>query len=169
MIPRSTVPDSVTPVPPFEETAAGLPHASPNPPTDSVPKPDHRRPPDVDPETGRLRPISAEEWQARQEELTRRPRRSTPRTIHRKRFTTNSWRNLDEERRRTRTASGFRRLLLNQAMAQIIVLDSTPLGLACRRGGHSGGDLCRAWLDTLRLAGARLVVPEIADFGSGAS
>jgi predicted nucleic acid-binding protein len=49
-------------------------------------------------------------------------------------------------------------------MARIIVLDSIPLGLACRRRGHVGGDLCRGWLDALRLAGALLVDPEIADF-----
>src|SRR4051794_4147822 len=49
-------------------------------------------------------------------------------------------------------------------MARIIVLDSTPLGLACRRRGHLGGDVCRAWLNALRLAGAHLVIPEIADF-----
>jgi predicted nucleic acid-binding protein len=49
-------------------------------------------------------------------------------------------------------------------MARIIVLDSSPLGLVCRRRGHFGGDRCRAWLDAVRLAGAQVVVPEIADF-----
>jgi predicted nucleic acid-binding protein len=49
-------------------------------------------------------------------------------------------------------------------MARIIVLDSTPLGLVCRRLGHLGGDLCRSWLHSLRLSGALVVVPEIADF-----
>ncbi len=47
-------------------------------------------------------------------------------------------------------------------MARIIVLDSTPLGLACRRPGHRHGDACRAWLDRLRLAGILIVVPEIS-------
>src|SRR5438045_5857406 len=49
-------------------------------------------------------------------------------------------------------------------MARIIVLDSTPLGLACRRRGHLRGDACRAWMDALRLAGVLVVLPEIADF-----
>jgi predicted nucleic acid-binding protein len=49
-------------------------------------------------------------------------------------------------------------------MARIIVLDSTPLGLACRRRGHLHGDICRAWIETLRLAGVLLVLPEIAEF-----
>ena len=49
-------------------------------------------------------------------------------------------------------------------MARIIVLDSTPLGLACRRPGHPQGDACRAWLDNLRLASILVVVPEIARY-----
>jgi hypothetical protein len=100
MIPRSTVPDSITPVQPFEEKATGLPHSSTNPPTDNVHQPDHRRRPDVDPETGRMRPISAAEWQARMEELTRRlaeidAEDDTPQELY-----DEFMRNLDEERRR---------------------------------------------------------------------
>jgi hypothetical protein len=49
-------------------------------------------------------------------------------------------------------------------MARIIVLDSTPLGLACRRRGHPGGDACRTWLHALRLAGVLVVLPENANF-----
>lgn len=49
-------------------------------------------------------------------------------------------------------------------MARYVLLDSTPLGLACHRRGHPQGDRCRAWLDTLRLAGVRIVVPEVADY-----
>ncbi len=49
-------------------------------------------------------------------------------------------------------------------MARIILLDSTPLGLACRPHGHVPGDLCRQWLDSIRLAGPLVVVPEIADY-----
>jgi predicted nucleic acid-binding protein len=49
-------------------------------------------------------------------------------------------------------------------MARIIVLDSTPLGLACLRPGRPHGDACRAWLDALRLAGILVVVPEIAHY-----
>jgi predicted nucleic acid-binding protein len=49
-------------------------------------------------------------------------------------------------------------------MARIILLDSSPLGLACRPGGHAGGDTCRSWLDAIRLAGIMVIVPEIADY-----
>jgi hypothetical protein len=49
-------------------------------------------------------------------------------------------------------------------MARIVVLDSTPLGLICRRRGHHQGDICRAWLDGLQLAGIIVVLPEIADY-----
>ena len=97
---RSTVPESVTPMPPSEAKATGPLHASPNSPTDSVPKFDHRRRQDVDPETGQLRPISAAEWQARMEELTRRlaeidAQDDTPEEVY-----DEFMRNLDEERRR---------------------------------------------------------------------
>jgi len=85
---------------PSEAEPTGPPHSSPNPPTDSVPKPGHRRRQDVDPETGRLRPISAAEWQARMEELTRRlaeidAQDDTPEEVY-----DEFMRNLDEERRR---------------------------------------------------------------------
>jgi predicted nucleic acid-binding protein len=49
-------------------------------------------------------------------------------------------------------------------MARFILLDSTPLGLACRPRGHVGGDACRRWLDAIRLAGIMVIVPEIADY-----
>jgi predicted nucleic acid-binding protein len=49
-------------------------------------------------------------------------------------------------------------------MARIVLLDSTPLGLAWRRRGHTRGDACRRWLDTIRLSGNVVVIPEIADF-----
>lgn len=55
-------------------------------------------------------------------------------------------------------------MLLNQAMARILLLDSTPLGLLCRRRGHPHGDACRHWLDSIELAGIVVVVPEIADY-----
>ncbi len=100
MIPPSTVPGSLTPVLPSEEEATGVAPSSPDALTASVPGPDHRRRPDVDPETGRLRPISAAEWQARQEELTRRlaeidAQDDTPEEVY-----DEFMRNLDEERRR---------------------------------------------------------------------
>ncbi len=100
MISRSTEPDSVTPVHSFEENATGVPHSSPNPPTDSVHKPDHRRRADVNPETGQMRPISAAEWQDRQEELTRRLAEidaadDTPDAVYEE-----FRRNFDEEQRR---------------------------------------------------------------------
>jgi predicted nucleic acid-binding protein len=49
-------------------------------------------------------------------------------------------------------------------MARIILLDSTPLGLLCRRRGHIHGDVCRRWLDAIELAGIVVIVPEIADY-----
>jgi predicted nucleic acid-binding protein len=49
-------------------------------------------------------------------------------------------------------------------MARIILLDSTPLGLVCRRRGHRHGDACQRWLNTIRLPGILVVIPEIADF-----
>src|SRR5262245_54682505 len=49
-------------------------------------------------------------------------------------------------------------------MARIILLDSSPLGLACRPRGHAHGDACRTWLDAIRLAGIMVIVPEIADY-----
>jgi hypothetical protein len=69
---QSTVPDSLPPLHPIEEKPTDGPRSSPEPPTGTVHQPHPRRPPDIDPETGRLRPISAEEWQARMEGLTRR-------------------------------------------------------------------------------------------------
>jgi hypothetical protein len=97
---RSTVPESVTPMPPSEAEATGPLHASPNSPTGSVPMPDHRRRQDVDPETGQLRPISAAAWQARMEELTRRlaeidAEDDTPEEVYEE-----FRRNFDEEQRR---------------------------------------------------------------------
>ncbi len=49
-------------------------------------------------------------------------------------------------------------------MARYILLDTTPLGLASRRAGIAEVDRCHAWLAALDGAGARVVVPEIADF-----
>jgi predicted nucleic acid-binding protein len=49
-------------------------------------------------------------------------------------------------------------------MARIILLDSTPLGLLCRPLGHVRGDASRRWLDSLKLAGVDVVVPETADY-----
>jgi predicted nucleic acid-binding protein len=49
-------------------------------------------------------------------------------------------------------------------MARIILLDSTPLGLACRHRGHNRGDVCQRWLDTIRFSGILVVIPEIADY-----
>jgi predicted nucleic acid-binding protein len=49
-------------------------------------------------------------------------------------------------------------------MARIILLDSTPLGLACRRRGHARGDACQHWLESIEMARIVVVVPEIADY-----
>jgi predicted nucleic acid-binding protein len=49
-------------------------------------------------------------------------------------------------------------------LARFIILDATPLGLASRRRGILAVDHCHAWLTMLGQAGARIVVPEIADY-----
>jgi hypothetical protein len=72
----------------------------PGRPTTGTPAPVRRWPPDVDPQTGHLRRISEEEWQARQEELTRRlaeidAEDDTPDEVY-----DQVMRNIDEERRR---------------------------------------------------------------------
>src|SRR5262245_5086232 len=99
MASRSTVPDSMSPVPPFEEKSSGTSPGSPGPCAGN-PVPVRRWPPDVDPQTGRIRSISAEEWQARQAELTRRlaeidAQDDTPEEVY-----DEFMHNLDEERRR---------------------------------------------------------------------
>jgi predicted nucleic acid-binding protein len=49
-------------------------------------------------------------------------------------------------------------------MARIILLDSSPLWLLCRRRGHARGGACQRWLDSIKLAGIVVVVPETADY-----
>ena len=49
-------------------------------------------------------------------------------------------------------------------MKTVIVLDSGPLGLLMQRRGLPVADACRAWLAHRMLAGARFLVPEIADY-----
>ena len=49
-------------------------------------------------------------------------------------------------------------------LARYIILDATPLGLASRRRGIPVVDGCYAWLNVLGRAGARIVIPEIADY-----
>jgi hypothetical protein len=48
-------------------------------------------------------------------------------------------------------------------LARIILLDSSPLGLAARRPGVPLAGRCLAWLAVLESSGAMIVVPEIAD------
>lgn len=49
-------------------------------------------------------------------------------------------------------------------MARLIVLDAGPLWLAAMARGKPPADACRAWLAALTTAGARIIVPEIADY-----
>ena len=49
-------------------------------------------------------------------------------------------------------------------MREYVLLDSGPLGHACRRRGTALGDQCRLWLDGLLARGVDIIVPEIADF-----
>ena len=45
-----------------------------------------------------------------------------------------------------------------------IFLDAGPLSVLTQRGGHPAGDACRAWLVAAVSAGARVFVPEVADY-----
>ena len=49
-------------------------------------------------------------------------------------------------------------------MREYVLLDSGPLGHACRRRGTAMGDQCRLWLDGLLARGVDIIVPEIADY-----
>ena len=48
-------------------------------------------------------------------------------------------------------------------MARIIVLDSGPLGDACRRRGQPSVERLRVWLISAKMSGA-IAIPEIADY-----
>jgi predicted nucleic acid-binding protein len=45
-----------------------------------------------------------------------------------------------------------------------VVLDSGPLGLLSNPSGTAQPVACRAWLKSLRMAGWRIIVPEITDY-----
>jgi hypothetical protein len=49
-------------------------------------------------------------------------------------------------------------------MREFILLDSGPLGHACRRPGTPLADQCRLWIDALIARAAEVVVPEISDY-----
>ncbi len=49
-------------------------------------------------------------------------------------------------------------------MADYVVLDSGPLGLAARNRNHSRAAAFHSWLDALLVRGVDIVVPEIADY-----
>ena len=49
-------------------------------------------------------------------------------------------------------------------MREFVLLDSGPLGHACRRRGTLLGDQCRRWLDDLLARGVDIIVPEVADY-----
>jgi len=49
-------------------------------------------------------------------------------------------------------------------MREFVLLDSGPLGHACRRPGTLLADQCRLWIDALIARGVEVVVPEIADY-----
>jgi hypothetical protein len=50
------------------------------------------------------------------------------------------------------------------AVSQIIVLDSTPLGLILNKPGLAPAEACRRWIIARENDGARIVVPEIVDY-----
>jgi predicted nucleic acid-binding protein len=47
---------------------------------------------------------------------------------------------------------------------RLVFLDSSPLGLLSNPRGRLKSDLCRQWAKDLAAAGARIFVPEIADY-----
>jgi predicted nucleic acid-binding protein len=49
-------------------------------------------------------------------------------------------------------------------VARIILLDSGPLGLAANRPSNTKVRQCLTWLARLEMSGARIVLPEIADY-----
>src|SRR5271157_6165962 len=49
-------------------------------------------------------------------------------------------------------------------MREFVLLDSGPLGHACRRPGTPGADQCLLWIDALIARGVEVVVSEIADY-----
>jgi predicted nucleic acid-binding protein len=49
-------------------------------------------------------------------------------------------------------------------MREFLLLDSGPLGQACRRPGTLSASQCRLWIDSLMARGVEVVVPEIADY-----
>ena len=49
-------------------------------------------------------------------------------------------------------------------MKDTVVLDSTPLGILCHPRNPPHVMACRQWVESLLLAGRRVVVPEIADY-----
>lgn len=49
-------------------------------------------------------------------------------------------------------------------MTQVVLLDAGPLGMVTHPGGAAQVDACKRWLQVLLSRGARVVVPEIADY-----
>jgi predicted nucleic acid-binding protein len=49
-------------------------------------------------------------------------------------------------------------------MSDVVVLDSTPLGILCHPRNPPQVMACRQWIDDLLAVGRRVVVPEIADY-----
>lgn len=49
-------------------------------------------------------------------------------------------------------------------MSRIILLDAGPLGLAVSRPGTPHVDACLAWLVSMEMAGADVLIPTIADY-----
>jgi hypothetical protein len=96
---RPSAPNSL-PTNALQGEAAGEPTSTPGPPGAGESRSFQWPYPDVDPRTGRLRPVSDEEMQARYEELNRRlaeidAEDDTPDEVYDQLF-----RNIDEERRR---------------------------------------------------------------------
>jgi hypothetical protein len=107
MTEHSEVSDPVPLAKSFGEKPPDTSPTAQNPSTARIHEHLDRRHPDVDSTTGRIRPISAKEWQARQEELTRRlaeidAEDETPEDVY-----DEFMRNLDDERRRQGRPTAF--------------------------------------------------------------
>jgi hypothetical protein len=72
MTSSSTAPEALLSAPQFQEKATGSSSCATHTSPPVVDECGRRRQPDVDLATGQMRPISAEEWQARQADLTQR-------------------------------------------------------------------------------------------------
>jgi hypothetical protein len=107
MASRSTAPETALSAQRHEEKPADASSSISHTPSPSVDERGPLRQSDVDLETGRIRPISAEEWQARQADLTKRLAVIDAEDGTSDDLFDEFMRNLDEERRRQGRPAAF--------------------------------------------------------------